>query len=488
MSSHSKIKFFNTLSGELETFHPLKKGEVSFYACGPTVYDYAHIGNFRSFVFEDLLRRFLEFKGFHVKHVMNITDVDDKTIAGAVHENKSLNEFTARYTDAFHEDLRTLNVLLPNHPEEQPRATREIDAMIDLIARLIERGHAYAQDGSVYYRVHSFKGYGKLSKKKLEMNIQGARVDVDEYEKEEASDFVLWKAWKEGEPYWESPWGRGRPGWHIECSAMSMKYLGETFDIHAGGEDLTFPHHENEIAQSEAATGKPFVKYWMHCKFLLVDGEKMSKSKGNFYTLRQLLEKNYDPMAVRYQLLATHYRIQLNFTLDGLKEAAEIVRKLDDCYYQCLSLKTLKGKSVEEATQLDWLAETMQEIVEGLEDDLNVSKSLAALSAGVRMINKALVGVDFDLKKVAEALLFFRKIDKLFGFDIAKERGLPDELCAMILDRHEVRANGDFKTDKNLQQKSDELRDEIQSQGWFLKDARPGQLSTVKRKRRQWDL
>ena len=317
------IKFHDTLSGQLKDFQAGDTGEVSLYTCGPTVYHYAHIGNFRTFVFEDLLRRFLESEGYKVRHVMNITDVDDKTIAGAQREKKSLREYTSFYTDSFLEDRKSLNIL---PADVMPNATDEIPAMISLIETLMAKGIAYkAEDGSVYYRVAEFPGYGKLSKKKLDGNIAGVRVNQDEYEKEEGADFVLWKAAKENEPSWDSPWGKGRPGWHIECSAMCMRHLGETVDIHAGGEDLVFPHHENEIAQSEAATGKPFARYWLHARHLLVNGEKMSKSKGNFFTLRDLLQKGYDPMAIRYVLMSVHYRQQLNFTLESLKEAREVI-------------------------------------------------------------------------------------------------------------------------------------------------------------------
>src|SRR3989338_4733469 len=329
------IKFFDTFSGKLKDFDLPQGSEVKLYTCGPTVYDYAHIGNFRTFVFEDLLRRFLEYKGYKVKHVMNVTDVDDKTIAGAARDVGAIHElplhrlqgFTERYIQAFHEDLKTLNILPPT---KEPRATQEIQVMIQLIEQLIKNGKAYMSDGSVYYRVASFPNYGKLSKKDLKQNIKGARVDVDEYEKEEGADFVLWKKSKENEPSWDSPWGKGRPGWHIECSAMSMKYLGETFDIHAGGEDLIFPHHENEIAQSEGATGKPFVKYWLHTKHLLVDGKKMSKSLGNFYTLKDLLEKGYSARAVRYVLISTHYRETLNFTVESIKAAERALQRVDE--------------------------------------------------------------------------------------------------------------------------------------------------------------
>ncbi len=375
------IQFHNTLSGKLEEFKPLKDGEVSLYTCGPTVYHYAHIGNFRTFVFEDLLRRFLEFKGLKVRHVMNITDVDDKTIAGAVREEKTLQVYTSFYTQAFLDDMKTLGMLLPT---VQPHATAEIPVMIELIRALIAKGAAYTvEDGSVYYRIVAFPGYGKLSKKNLSGNISGARVDQDEYEKEEGADFVLWKAAKEGEPSWDSPWGKGRPGWHIECSAMCMRHLGETIDIHAGGEDLVFPHHENEIAQSEASTGKPFVKYWLHAKHLLVNGEKMSKSKGNFFTLRDLLAKGYDPMAIRYALLSVHYRNQLNFTFDGLKEAREVIEKLDNCYFQCLSRLPLSRAEAKPSLDIGALDSFLKAMEKFLGEDLNIAAALASLQEAV---------------------------------------------------------------------------------------------------------
>lgn len=381
------IRFFNTLSGKLEEFKPLREGEVKMYTCGPTVYDYAHIGNFRAFVFEDLLRRYLEFKGFKVQHVMNLTDVDDKTIAGAnrnagaKHASplQRLDAFTGPYMQAFQEDLKVINILPANRPSEMPRATREIPAMIELIRKLVRNEVAYVSGGSVYYRVSKFPGYGRLSKKNLEKNISGARVDVDEYDKEEGADFVLWKKAKEGEPSWDSPWGPGRPGWHIECSAMSMKYLGETFDIHAGGEDLIFPHHENEIAQSEAATGRPFVRYWLHCKHLLLNGEKMSKSKGNFYTLRDLLAKGYDPMAIRYALLSAHYRVPLNFTLEGLGAAKKTLGDLAQFYSSVINHQALGRKFSPENLQDPRIERLRRNMIEALDNDLNISEALAAL-------------------------------------------------------------------------------------------------------------
>ncbi|MFA5168321.1 MAG: cysteine--tRNA ligase [Candidatus Omnitrophota bacterium] len=474
------IRFHNTLSGELEEFKPLKEGEVMFYACGPTVYHYAHIGNFRTFVFEDLLRRFLEFRGFKVKHVMNITDVDDKTIAGANREKKTLREYTAFYTQEFLNDMKTLNLL---SPEILPHAAESIPDIIKLIQELMKREYAYlADDGSVYYRVAKFSAYGKLSKKKLDGNISGARVDVDEYEKEEGADFVLWKAAKEGEPSWDSPWGKGRPGWHIECSAMCMRHLGETVDIHAGGEDLVFPHHENEIAQSEAATGKPFVKYWLHAKHLLVNGEKMSKSKGNFFTLRDLLAKGYDPMAIRYALLSVHYRHQLNFTFESLKESREVIEKLDNCYFQCLSRKLFLDELGYLPTDITGILDIkITDMESSLSDDLNISGSLAHLSLAVKEINARMADNRLGPKSLESVICFFNKIDKLFGFDIALVDSIPGNVKTALEQYTEARKARDFA-------KSDLMRQKIVELGWLVKDGRPGEPSTVKKIRRTWDI
>jgi cysteinyl-tRNA synthetase len=471
------IQFHNTLSGKLEEFKPLQEGVVTFYTCGPTVYHYAHIGNFRTFVFEDLLRRFLEAKGFKVRHVMNITDVDDKTIAGAAREEKTLQVYTSFYTQAFLDDMKTLNMLFP---EVQPCATDEIPAMIALIEGLMAKGIAYRVDeGSVYYRIAAFPGYGKLSKKNLEGNISGARVDQDEYEKEEGADFVLWKAAKEGEPSWDSPWGKGRPGWHIECSAMCMRHLGETIDIHAGGEDLVFPHHENEIAQSEASTGKPFVKYWLHAKHLLVNGEKMSKSKGNFFTLRDLLDKGYDPMAIRYALLSVHYRHQLNFTFDSLKESRDVIEKLDNCFFQCLSRLQLFREGDESSFDLGVLPDTLGKMEKFLGEDLNVAAALASLQEAITAINA-------NLSKISETGLaacveFFGKVDRLLGLDIASIESIPANVKTALEQYAEARKARDFVT-------SDLMRQKIVALGWLVKDGRPGEPSTVKKVRRAWDI
>ncbi len=506
-------QFFDTLSGKVKDFNLPPESEVKMYTCGPTVYDYAHIGNFRAFVFEDLLRRFLEFSGYKVQHVMNVTDVDDKTIAGANKESQEgepkdrLNRFTEKYLQAFNEDLKTLNILPPT---KQPRATQEIQVkrnfiqwlkklllidtrpidMIELIERLIKKGKAYVSEGSVYYRVSSFPDYGNLSKKNLDKNITGARVDADEY-KQEGADFVLWKKKKEGEPFWNSPWGPGRPGWHIECSAMSMKYLGEQFDIHAGGEDLIFPHHENEIAQSEAATGKPFVKYWLHCKFLLVDGKKMSKKEKNFYTLRDLLTKGYDPMAIRYALLAVHYQQPLNFTLEGLEEAGEVIKRLDNSYAE-VSLRDLNvqfdaGAFREEEKTKETLEVLRNDMLEALGEDLNVSKAIAIMLEGVKVVNTAATAGDLNNPANHEAAArFFQELDKIFGFGIATEK-VPADIFQKMRERSDVRQQIIKQNDKSLWSVSDKLRDEIQSKGWLVKDGKPGEPSTVKKKRRAWD-
>lgn len=473
----SEIKFYDTFQAKVREFKPLDPKTVTLYTCGPTVYNYAHIGNFRTFVFEDLLRRFLEFKGFNVRHVMNITDVDDKTIAGAVREKKTLAEYTAFYTAAFLEDMKTLGML---SPKIQPLATDSIPAILALVEKLLDRDYAYvADDGSVYYRIGKFGNYGRLSKKKLDGNIAGARVDVDEYEKEEGADFVLWKAANEGEPSWDSPWGKGRPGWHIECSAMCMAHLGETVDIHAGGEDLVFPHHENEIAQSEAATGKPFVNFWLHAKHLLVNGEKMSKSKGNFFTLRDLLAKGQDPIAIRFALLSVHYRHSLNFTFEGLKEAGEVIRKLDDCYWQCLSrmcVLDLPERFEKEEILAGAISADMER---SLEDDLNVAGFIAYMLEHVTSLNKSLPAM--GRANLEGCVKFFRELDALLGLDIAAVDSIPADIKTALGQYAEARKVKDFS-------KSDRLRKEIEGAGWLVKDGRPGEPSTVKKMRRAWDV
>jgi cysteinyl-tRNA synthetase len=401
------LRLYNTLPGKIEEFHPLENNEVRMYACGPTVYDYGHIGNFRTFVAVDILRRFLRQSGFNVRHVMNITDVDDKIIRNSAQEGLSVKDYTAKYEKAFLEDSSTLNI----EPPFLVRATEHIEEMAHFIAELEKKGFAYrTEDGSYYFRIAKFPGYGKLSKKDFAGMEDGARVDVDEYEKDNARDFALWKAPKPGEAFWESQIGKGRPGWHIECSAMSMEELGETFDLHAGGEDLIFPHHENEIAQSEALTGKPFVRFWFHARFLLVEGEKMSKSAGNFFTLRDLALKGYKPSSIRLLLASVPYRHQLNFTFDGLKQMASNVDKLRN--FQ-LRLKT--GQFPHGASDSTLASETVARMTSALEDDLNTAQAQAAIFEMVRKANAAIDSGQMRKDDVAPLLAALNKFDEVFA-------------------------------------------------------------------------
>src|SRR5208283_2943336 len=379
-----EIRVHNTLSGKVEPFVPLKPGEIRMYTCGPTVYDYAHIGNFRTFVFQDILRRFLKLRGFKLNHVMNLTDVDDRIIANAAAAGVSIRSYTEKYVQAFFTDCRTLSIEAPEH---WIRATDHIQDMVALIQKLQEKTYTYESEGSIYYRIAKFKDYGKLSKIDLSGIQAGARVDNDRYEKESARDFALWKAPKPGEQVWDTPIGKGRPGWHIECSAMAMKYLGETIDIHTGGIDLAFPHHENEIAQSEAATGKQFVRYWMHAEHLLVEDEKMSKSLGNFFTLRDLFAKGYKPSALRFALSSVPYRRQLNFTFDGLQQATSSVERLRNF---AARLKNEKFPAGKQKGMAERIAKAADDFDAGLSDDLNTAQALAAMFDFVREANIAM--------------------------------------------------------------------------------------------------
>src|SRR5256714_10708470 len=378
------LRLYNTLSGEVEPFQPIRNNEVRMYACGPTVYDYGHIGNFRTFVAVDVLRRFLRQSGYTVRHVMNITDVDDKIIHNAAQAGVSVQQYTAKYEKAFLEDAAALNI-------EQPilvRATEHIPEMAQFVDDLEEKSFAYrAEDGSYYFRIAKFPGYGKLSKKDFAGMEDGARVDVDDYDKDNARDFALWKASKPGEAFWETPIGPGRPGWHIECSVMSMLELGESFDLHAGGEDLIFPHHENEIAQSESLTGHPFARFWFHARFLLVEGEKMSKSLGNFFTIRDLVLKGHKPSSIRWLLTSVPYRNQLNFTFDGLKSAASSVEKLRNFRFRLTSAQLIDGAN---PAMAQLAGETIDRIKGALEDDLNTAQAQAALFDMARKANAAL--------------------------------------------------------------------------------------------------
>ncbi len=407
------LRLYNTLSGKIEDFHPLDGNRVRMYACGPTVYDYGHIGNFRTFIAVDLLYRFLRQSGYDVRYVMNITDVDDKIIRNSARDGVNVQQYTAKFAQAFLEDSATLNIDRPI----LVRATEHINAMANFIAELVKKGFAYrTDDGSYYFRIAKFPEYGKLSKKDLAGMTDGARVDVDEYEKDSARDFALWKAAKPGEASWETSIGRGRPGWHIECSVMSMEQLGPSFDLHAGGEDLIFPHHENEIAQSEAFTGKPFARYWFHARFLLVEGQKMSKSLGNFFTVRDLVLRGHKPSSIRWLLTQVPYRNQFNFTFDGLKSAASSVEKLRNFRFRLTSTQFPAGSTPPMAQLAD---ETVARMKSALDDDLNTAEAQAAMFDMLRKANTALdagdVRAEVRQDDVKPLLCALEKFDEIFG-------------------------------------------------------------------------
>ena len=455
------LRIYNTLTNEKAEFRPAEPGVVRFYTCGPTVYDYAHIGNFRTFVFQDLLRRYLRFRDYRVIHVMNITDVDDQTIQIARAQGISLKEYTARYTDAFLEDSRKLGL---QPPDVIPRATDHIPEMVQLIQRLEGKGYTYRRDGSIYFSIARFAGYGKLSKQDFQGMQAGARVDTDRYEKDEARDFVLWKARKEGEDFWETEIGPGRPGWHIECSAMSMKYLGESFDIHCGGIDLVFPHHENEIAQSECATGKPFVSYWVHPEFLVVEGEKMSKSLGNFFTLRDLLAQGHSPQAIRYLLLSVHYRKQLNFTMDGLKQAASSLQRLEDFKQRMTELTDGSEPCPEFADQIQ---SARAGFVEALDDDLNISAGLGVVFDFIRATYQIHDQGKISRGDARAAIDFIQEIDQVLGVMRQQPELLDEEIARQIEERQAARRRRDFAA-------ADRIRDWLASQGIQIEDTREG--------------
>ncbi|HEY0368464.1 MAG TPA: cysteine--tRNA ligase [Chthoniobacterales bacterium] len=456
------LRFFNTYSREIEEFRPLDPDgrAVKMYTCGPTVYSFAHIGNFRAYLFEDLLQRHLELRGYDVHRVMNLTDVDDKTIRGSREAEVPLAKFTQQFKDAFFADLETLRIKRAN---EYPAATEQrfVDAMIAMIAHLIDRGLAYqAEDKSVYYRIKNFPEYGHLAHFNLDELQSTGRVKNDEYEKENIGDFALWKAWDEldGDVKWDSPWGLGRPGWHIECSAMSTQLLGEQLDIHCGGVDNIFPHHEAEIAQTEGVTGKQFVRYWLHCAHLLVDGQKMSKSLGNFYTLRDVLARGYSGREVRYALLRVHYRAQLNFTWEGMDEARQSLGRIDDWLER---LKSVAGEDGEQLTQ---------KFEEALDDDLNISAALGFLFETIRETNRSL---DQNTLSPADArgwLDWWKRVDSVLALT-NEQSGPPPEVLALAEQRAQARLAKDFR-------KSDELRDQIAALGWEARDTKDGQKIT----------
>lgn len=461
--------FYNSLTRTKEPVNPIEPGHVKMYTCGPTVYNFAHIGNFRAYTFEDVLRRTLAFNGYRVTQVMNLTDIDDKTIRGSKAAGVPLKTFTAPFIRAFFDDLTALNI---QKAEVYPAATDHIPEMVALIEKLFACGLAYqSEDGSVYFSVSKFPGYGKLAHLDLSGLRAGARVAQDEYEKESYGDFALWKAWdaNDGDVAWHSPWGRGRPGWHLECSAMSMKYLGETFDIHTGGIDNLFPHHENEIAQAEGATGKPFVHLWMHCAHLRVNGEKMSKSLGNFFTLRDLIDKGWSGREIRYVLINGHYRQALNFTFDALEAARSSLARVDECVTALIE----RAGSVQAGGVLpEWAEEARTAFAEGIGDDLNLPEAFAALFALVRESNTALQQPALSPQAAADVLAVFDAMDSVLGV-IRFGRAscgdtLPPDVEALVKARAEARAGKDWKG-------SDRIRDELAVLGWEVRDAKDGQ-------------
>ncbi|NOT63106.1 MAG: cysteine--tRNA ligase [Acidobacteria bacterium] len=458
------FKLYNTLTRQVEEFQPLTDNTVRMYICGPTVYDFAHIGNFRTFLFGDLLRRYLKYKGYKVHHVMNITDVDDKIIQRAVALKMTLREYTDQYTDLFFQDFDALGA---ERPEEVLRATDHINEMVEIVQRLTANGHAYESEGSTYFRINSFPTYGRLSNMNFEGNVAGAseRVDADEYDKESVRDFVLWKAAKPDEPSWETTIGTGRPGWHIECSAMSMKALGETFDIHAGGIDLVFPHHENEIAQSEGATGKSFVKYWVHSEFLLAEGQKMSKKLGNFYVVRDLIEQGHTPRAIRYLLLSAQHLKQFNFTMDGLKGAETVVARLNDFKVRLHELTPEAGETAA-LGELVW--RTRKDFETALDDDLNVPAALGALHDFVRETNSAIAASTIKASDQKALIELVDCIDSVFGiFGELKKGFLDADIQALIDERQAARKAKNFA-------RSDEIRNQLTEMGIVLEDTKEG--------------
>ncbi|MEY2466267.1 MAG: cysteinyl-tRNA synthetase [Verrucomicrobiota bacterium] len=477
------LKLFNTLSRSVQEFSPLDPAgkRVGMYCCGPTVYDFAHIGNWRTFVFSDLVRRYLEFKGYAVTHVMNITDIEDKIIKRVREMKTSLREFTGKYEAAFLDDLKTLNCRLPH---QAPRATEHIAGIISLIEKLIERNIAYkAADGSVYFSIEKYRGcgcnYGQLVKLNFDEMRVGERVKSDDYAKESLADFALWKARvpDDGDIFWPSPWGEGRPGWHIECSAMSMTILGPSFDLHLGGEDLMFPHHEDEIAQSEGATGKPFVKHWMHGAHLLVEGKKMSKSLGNFFTLRDLVAKGFTGREVRYLLLTAHYRETFNFTIEGLQGARTALARIDECLgklREAAGTPSTRSARADFATEqqraepvLGVPSELLTNFTAALDEDLNISGAWGAVFEWVRETNRRIAEKTLTPVEAASALAAWEKLDSVLGIGTAQETQAPAEITALLEARQAAKKAKDFK-------QADAIREELKTKGWAIEDTPKG--------------
>lgn len=458
------LKFYNNLTRKLEEFNSIHPGEVRLYTCGPTVYNHAHIGNFRAYMFEDLLRRYLKYRGYKVTQVMNLTDIDDKTIKGSIAKGVSLDEYTAVYIKGFFEDIDALRI---ERAEHYPPATTHIPEMVALVKKLLDRGVAYRAGNDIYFSIAKFPHYGKLSHMDLSQLQAGAsqRVAADEYEKEQVSDFALWKGWDpaDGNVFWETEIGKGRPGWHLECSAMSMKYLGEQFDIHTGGVDNMFPHHENEIAQSEAVTGKPFVNYWLHCAHLVVDGKKMSKSLGNFYTVRELLDQGHPAVAIRFLLMSTHYRASLNFTFDGLDGAKAAIQRLRDFIDNLPNgIKNVPSGKVDE-----YVDRVKQGFTDGLDDDLNISPALAAIFDFVRDINRLIVEGGISSDDAAKVIATMEGFDSVLGVLHKETVSLDQEVEALIAERIAARKARDFK-------RSDAIRDQLLAMGIVLEDTPQG--------------
>lgn len=464
------LELYNTVTRQQQPFKPADGKTARVYSCGPTVYDFPHIGNLRTFVLSDILCRYLAYKGWEVRHVMNITDVDDKTISGALTQGVSLSEYTQQYTEYFFDDLETLNI---QRAWEYPRATDHIEQMQVLVQTLLDKGHAYEVEGNVYFDISSFPDYGKLSGIQPEElgNRDYSRLN-DEYNREEAGDFVLWKAAKPGEPSWDSPWGPGRPGWHIECSVMSMEYLGPTLDIHTGAVDLIFPHHENEIAQSEAATSQQFVRFWLHGEHLIVEGEKMSKSLGNFYTLRDLLEEGYSSQAIRHQLLTAHYRQQLNFTVEGLEQSERAMQRLNTFIERLPKLPLPEGRSEEAAERIE---EAQAKFEQVMDDDLNVPGALGVVFELIKQVNTLHDGGELHDQDRTVMLDFLVQADSVLGLmteqlEAARSDSQADaEIDALVAEREQAREKRDFP-------RADEIRDQLAAEGIILEDTPAGTI------------
>lgn len=453
------IKFYNTLTKQKEKFKPIVKGEVKLYTCGPTVYDTAHIGNFRTFLFEDLLKRYLLLKSYKVTHVMNLTDVDDKTILRSNSDNISIHDLAKKYIKLFYKDIQTLKIIPADY---YPKATEHIPEMIDMVEKLMNNGFAYkSDDNSVYFNIEKFDKYGKLANLNLAEQKKTQRIATDDYSKDNPQDFVLWKAWKkeDGKVFWESPWGKGRPGWHIECSAMSNKYLGENFDIHCGGVDNIFPHHENEIAQSECANNKPFVNYWLHSEHLLVDGGKMSKSAGNFYKISDLIDMGFTPEALRYLLLSGHYRTNINFSVDKKNEALKVVQRINDFYERLLDLSAKCDKT-------GALPEAYNLFEKALADDLNTPEALAVFFEWLRKTNAQIDDNSLKDKDIISAINFIEKFNSVFDL-IVEKSDVPSKITDLVKEREEARKVKDWA-------KADLIRDKILEMGWIIEDAADG--------------